>query len=70
MESLKRRMRDSNPQAQRAVGYSIFTCDDRAMEITKNYIDNQEEHHKRKYFMKRYMIYFKKYALLDRSTPP
>jgi len=40
------------------------------MEITKNYIDNQEEHHKRKYFMKRYMIYFKKYALLDRSTPP
>ena len=44
-------------------GYSIFSVNPYQIQIVKNYILNQEEHHKKKTFKKEYLAFLKKYKV-------
>jgi REP element-mobilizing transposase RayT len=44
-------------------GYGAFSVNPSETEIVKNYIQNQEEHHKNKSFKKEYLAFLKKYKI-------
>jgi REP element-mobilizing transposase RayT len=53
-----------------AVGYSIFTCCVSIQEIVKNYILNQEMHHKQKSLYEEINDLLQGNEIYTRSTPP
>jgi REP element-mobilizing transposase RayT len=53
-----------------AVGYSIFSCSYSAKEKAIEYIQNQEEHHRRKSLYDEINDLLNENGLLDRSTTP
>ena len=42
-------------------GYGAFSVNPTELEIVKNYISNQEEHHKKKTFQEEFLAFLKKY---------
>ena len=44
-------------------GYGGFSVNPTEVEIVKNYIQNQEEHHKKKTFKEEYLAFLKKYKI-------
>ncbi len=42
-------------------GYGAFSVNPTEIEVVKNYIGNQEEHHSRKTFRKEYRLFLRKY---------
>ncbi len=44
-------------------GYGSFSANPTQVEIVKNYIKNQEEHHRNKTFKDEYEAYLKKYKI-------
>jgi len=46
-------------------GYGAFSVSSSQLEIVKNYIKNQSEHHKKKTFIQEYEKWQKEYGLID-----